>query len=130
MAQAMHFLAEPRVVVGGGPDERVEGVGDEAATHHHHAHAAHTAALSVGGLEVDSGKVVHIRGLQFSEGFGTRRQKYDNFTGAKIGCRYENGGHSFSITQNVKTTAGIDHPDSTTSEYVRCMHWNEGQTWR
>jgi len=61
--EAVHLLTEPRVVVGSGPDERVEGVGDEAAAHHHHAHAAHAAALSVGGLEVNSCKVFHINGL-------------------------------------------------------------------
>ena len=63
-SMTVHFLTEPRIVVGCRPDERVEGVGDEAAAHHHHAHAAHAAALSVGGLEVDSCKVVHISGLQ------------------------------------------------------------------
>ncbi len=65
VTEAVHFLTEPRIVVGRGPDERVEGVGDEAAAHHHHAHAAHTAALSVGGLKIYGGKVGHIRGLQF-----------------------------------------------------------------
>ena len=64
VTEPMYLLTEPRVVVGSGPDERVEGVGDEAAAHHHHAHAAHAAALSVSCLEVDSCKVVHIRGLQ------------------------------------------------------------------
>ena len=65
VTEPMYLLTEPRVVVGSGPDERVEGVGDEAAAHHHHADAAHTAALSVGGLEIYGGKVGHIRGLQF-----------------------------------------------------------------
>ena len=60
MTQAVYLLAEPRIVVGCGPDERVERVGDEAAAHHHHAHAAHAAALSVGGLEIDSGEVLHL----------------------------------------------------------------------
>lgn len=106
VTEPMNLLAEPRIVVRSGADERVEGVGDEAATHHHHAHAANAAALSVGGLKVDSCKVVHIRGLQFSEGFGTRQQKYDNFTGAKIGCRYENGGHNRrDVSRNVSAGA-------------------------
>ena len=65
VTEAMHLLAEPRVVVGRGADEAVEGVGDEAAAHHHHTHTAHTAALSVSGLKVDSCKVVHINWLQY-----------------------------------------------------------------
>ena len=70
MTQAVYLLTEPRIVVGCGPDEAVEGVGDEAAAHHHHTHAAYAAALSVGGLEVDSCKIVHIRGLQLCRRFG------------------------------------------------------------
>ena len=57
--QAVHFLAEPRVVVRHGVDEAVEGVGDEAVAHHHHADAAHAAALSVGGLEINGCEVFH-----------------------------------------------------------------------
>lgn len=57
--EAVYFLAEPGVVVGFGMDERVERVGDDAAAHHHHAHAAHAAALSVSGLEIYGGKVGH-----------------------------------------------------------------------
>ena len=72
VTEPMNLLAEPRVVVGSGPDERVEGVGDEAAAHHYHAHAAHTAALSVGGLKVDSCKVVHnswlVAGISVGKG--------------------------------------------------------------
>ena len=33
-SMTVHLLAEPRIVVGCRPDERVEGVGDEAAAHH------------------------------------------------------------------------------------------------
>ena len=32
----------------------------QATAHDHHAHAAHDAALSVGGLEIDGGKIGHI----------------------------------------------------------------------
>ena len=75
MAEAVNLLAEPRIVVRSGADERVEGVGDEAAAHHHHAHAAHTAALSVGGLEIDGGKVLHTS--FFDAGiFGRQRYKF------------------------------------------------------
>ena len=59
--EAVHFLAEPGVVVGLGLDERVEGVGDDASAHHHHAHAAHAAAVPVGGLEIYGCKVGHWR---------------------------------------------------------------------
>ena len=57
--ESVYFLAEPGVVVGFGMNERVERVGDDAATHHHHAHAADAAALPVGGLEIYGGKVGH-----------------------------------------------------------------------
>ena len=57
----MHFLTEPGVVVGFGLDERVERVGDDTAAHHHHAHAAHAAAVPVGGLEIYGCKVGHNR---------------------------------------------------------------------
>lgn len=50
--QAVHLAAEPAVVVGLGVDERVECVGNHAAAHHHHSHAAHAAGVSVGGLEI------------------------------------------------------------------------------
>ena len=33
-SMTVYLLAEPRIVVGCRPDERVEGVGDEAAAHH------------------------------------------------------------------------------------------------
>ncbi len=57
--ESVYLLAEPGVVVGFGMDEAVERVGDDTAVHHHHAHAAHAAALSVGGLEIYGGKVGH-----------------------------------------------------------------------
>ena len=57
--ESVYLLAEPGVVVGFGMDERVERVGDDTAAHHHHAHAAHAAALSVSGLEIYGGKVGH-----------------------------------------------------------------------
>ena len=81
--KAVYLLTEPRVVVGSGPDERVEGLGDEAAAHHHHAHAAHAAALSVGGLEIYGGKVGHIRGLQLCRRFGNPPAKIQYFYGCK-----------------------------------------------
>ena len=57
--QSVYLLTEPGVVVGLGLDERVERVGDETVAHDHHPHAAHAAALSVGGLEIDGGKILH-----------------------------------------------------------------------
>ena len=57
--EPVNLLAEPRVVVGFGLDERVKRVGDDTSTHHHHTHAAHAAALPVGGLEVYGCKVGH-----------------------------------------------------------------------
>ena len=59
--ETVHFLAEPRIVVGLGFDERVEGVGDDTFAHHHHAHAAHAAAVPVGGLEINGCKIGHVR---------------------------------------------------------------------
>ena len=59
MRESVHLLTEPGVVVGFGMDERIERVGDDTAAHHHHAHAAHAAALPVGGLEVYGGKIGH-----------------------------------------------------------------------
>ena len=58
--QAVNLPAEPRVVVGYGMDEAVEGVGDNAVAHDHYADTAHAAALSVGGFEVNSCKVFHL----------------------------------------------------------------------
>ena len=58
--EAVHLLAEPCVVVGHRMDEAVEGVGDDAVAHDHHADAAHAAALSVGGLKVDGCEVFHL----------------------------------------------------------------------
>ena len=58
-SQTVHFLTEPCVVVGHGMDETVESVGDNAVAHDHHADAAHAAALSVGGLEINSCEVFH-----------------------------------------------------------------------
>lgn len=57
--EPVNLLAEPRVVVGFGLDERVKRVGDDTSTHHHHTHAAHAAAVPVGGLEVYGCKVGH-----------------------------------------------------------------------
>lgn len=57
--ESVHLLTEPGVVVGFGMDERIERVGDDTAAHHYHAHAAHAAALPVGGLEVYGGKIGH-----------------------------------------------------------------------
>jgi len=59
--EPVYPLAEPRVVVGFGLDERVKRVGDDTAAHHHHTHAAYAAALPVGGLEVYGCKVGHNR---------------------------------------------------------------------
>ncbi len=62
--ETMHLLAEPCVVVRHRMDEAVEGVGDDAVAHDHHADTAHAAALSVGGLKVNSCEVVHFSRLQ------------------------------------------------------------------
>ena len=58
--EAVHLLAEPRVVVRHRMDEAVESVGDDAVAHDHHADAAHAAALSVGGLEINGCEVFHL----------------------------------------------------------------------
>jgi len=57
--ESVNLLTEPGIVVGLGFDETVERVGDEAVAHNHHSYAAHAAALSVGGLEIDGGKILH-----------------------------------------------------------------------
>ena len=57
--ESVYLLTEPGVVVRLWMDKRVERVGDDATAHHHHAHAADAAALSVSGLEIYGGKVGH-----------------------------------------------------------------------
>ena len=57
--ESVYLLTEPGVVVRLWMDKRVERVGDDAAAHHHHTHAANATALPIGGLEVYGGKVGH-----------------------------------------------------------------------
>lgn len=57
--ETVNLLTEPGIVVGFGLDETIERVGDEAVANNHHTHAAHAAALSVGGLEINGGEILH-----------------------------------------------------------------------
>ena len=95
--QTVHFLAEPRVVVRYGMNEAVEGVGDDAVAHHHHADAAHAAALSVGGLEINGCEVFHNSWLVagISVGKGT------SFSVAKLVCGYDKTRHSRDVACTV-----------------------------
>ena len=88
--QAVHFLTEPRVVVRHGMDEAVEGVGDDTVAYDHHTDAAHAAALSVGGLEVNSCKVFHV--VRFVPTFQAAKVQF--FTAAKIGYGYAKRWHN------------------------------------
>ena len=57
--ETVNLLTEPGIVVGFGLDETVERVGDEPVANNHHPHAAYAAALSVGGLEINGGEILH-----------------------------------------------------------------------
>ena len=60
MAEAMHLLAEPTVVVWFRLDKAVERVRHHAAAHHHHTDAAHARPLPVGRLKIYRRKVIHL----------------------------------------------------------------------
>ena len=61
--EAVRLLTEPSVVIGRGFDEAVERVCDVSVAYDNNSHAAHAAAFSVGGFEIDGGEVGHFDGL-------------------------------------------------------------------
>lgn len=59
MAKAMHALAKPRVIIRFRSDEAIERIHHPTLAHHDDPYAAHTAATSVGRLEVYCCEIIH-----------------------------------------------------------------------